>query len=171
MIAPIAPAPNEPLTTSWTLVRESAAGDPERRDAAWRLLVERYREPITKTIRAYVGDRADREDVSTAFLSWFTASGGLGRLDGETRFRRFVQSHARRFARHARVVLQGYPVGEEEGTTDTDERAEAAWAEGVRPLARDPSAETLRAVVRETVDADADLPDEVNLLLAHLGLS
>jgi RNA polymerase sigma factor (sigma-70 family) len=87
--------------TMWTLVREAARGKAGADvGAAWETLIERYRGPVTASIRGRLPRGVSAEDAARDFFAYVYLRDALSRVDPNVgRFRCFMQGVLKNFVR------------------------------------------------------------------------
>lgn len=133
--------------TRWTLVQRAAGLVPDAdTETAWRELVERYRQPVTRAIHRHLYGHPDVEEICDDFYAYLFEQKVLPRVDPEQgKFRCFILGVVRNYSLHARRQRKAQeqempeelePGGfEAEGAVIREE--ERDWASGVLMRATD----------------------------------
>jgi RNA polymerase sigma factor (sigma-70 family) len=89
--------------TRWSVIRQAVdCGQPEQAEAAWRFLIDRYREPVTKSIRRRVNDPNLARELADEFFPYVYEHQVLEKADRRIRpFRCFIQGVIRNYTLHA----------------------------------------------------------------------
>jgi len=162
-------------TTRWTLVQRAGHDDSQDarpgRDQAWSELIDRYRDPVERTVRYWLRGNPQVDEAVDDFFTYLLVQRVLPKADRERgRFRCFLQGVIRRYVRHWRRASRPEGLGSAEDEDDellasvvavdaTDEvelAEERAWAEGLLEGA-------LRTLCQEK-------PRDGTLLVQSLGL-
>lgn len=125
-------------TTQWSMILgasgRKADADPS---AAWRRLVERYREPLARALRRRLPRHMDVAAAVDDFFAYLFENEILLKVErGEGRFRCYVQGVLRRFAMHyarslagrAAEMPDGFDVAAESNAAPLEEAEQADWA-------------------------------------------
>lgn len=152
-------------TTRWTMVMDAVdSRDAAAREAAWRFLIERYRQPVHAAIRRMMGSRADLSPVVDSFFSYAFERGALSRADKKRgKFRCFLQGVIRNFVRESQR-------GTEVSAADI-ETANALTSDASSPLESQEETEWAITVLGHSLEAlVAAMPRDAKILMRTYGV-
>jgi len=128
-----------------------AAGRGEDIHQAWRLLIERYREPVRRSVRRHMGNHPDADQVAEDFFAYLFEQGVLPRADPKMgRFRCFIQGVVRNYVRV--LQRQGRRQMRERSAESMEEFLESPASGAVR-FEQEEQADWARAVLENALAA------------------
>ncbi len=151
-------------STQWSMVLGAAGRTPGADvGGAWRRLVERYREPLARSLRRRLPPSADADAAADDFFAYLFENEILLKVDpAEGRFRCYVQGVLRRYALHYARSLAGRAV-------EIPENFDAAAAAESSPLEEAEAADWARETLAHALARlEAERPRDARLLkMAH----